>query len=64
MCRVADEHGATAVPPVEFHPLDGAAVELLVTRERGQILWYRSAEAREALANAFQTAVQRVVEAR
>jgi hypothetical protein len=53
MCRVSDEYYAATVPLVEFHPLNGAAVELLVARERIQILWDWSTKVRKALPYAF-----------
>jgi hypothetical protein len=36
--RVADEHHAAVPPDVLFDPLDGRAMDLLVGRERGEIV--------------------------
>jgi len=61
---IADEHHATALPLVEFHPLHGRAVDLLVARERDQVLRHWPPECREAGAQPFKPTDLRIVEAR
>src|SRR5947209_16939425 len=64
MRGIADEDDATAVPPIDVQPFDRTAMELLVALQRSQIVSHQSAEPGEALANPFQSALQRIVEAR
>src|SRR6266566_4307745 len=63
MRGIADEHDATAMPPINVQPFDRAAMELLIALQSGQIVSHYSTEPGEALAKPFQPAFQAIVEA-
>jgi len=56
MRGVADEHHAGAVPFLDRHPVDRPAMDLLVARQRGEIVLDDAAETGEATAQAVEPA--------
>src|SRR5260370_20841569 len=56
MRGVADEHHAGAVPFLDRHPVDRPAMDLLVARQRGEIVLDDAAETGEATSQAVPPA--------